>query len=136
MCSSDLFTDGEKCTVMVRPERLNPSQGAAGDGRSIDGEVQVAIFQGSTVRLVVKSSDGLELISSVEADDDLPALDAGTPITLRWHPDATYLLKGRSAVVGATTTDVDEVEAALDGVDMNAAPEADRKSTRLNSSHT
>ena len=82
----------------------------------------IALF--GTQTLMGVKQGFVKLISSVEADDDLPALDAGTPITLRWHPDATYLLKGRSAVVGATTTDVDEVEAALDGVDMNAAPEA------------
>ena len=36
---------------------------------------------------------------------------------LGWAPDAPYLLRGRSIVVGATSTDVDEVQAALDGTD-------------------
>ena len=37
---------------------------------------------------------------------------------MRWAPDAPYLLRGRSAVVGATTTDVDEVQASLDGTEL------------------
>ena len=45
-------------------------------------------------------------------------MTAGDAITLRWGPDAPYLLRGRSAVVGATTTDVDEVQAALDGTEV------------------
>jgi spermidine/putrescine transport system ATP-binding protein len=111
--------DGDPVTLMLRPERLNASAGGRpADERSVDGTVQHAIFAGSTVRLIVHTSDHMELIATVEADDDLPPLETGSPITLSWSADAGYLLRGRSAVVGATTTDVDEVQASLDGVEL------------------
>ena len=109
--------EGSAVTMMLRPERMRAEAGTADDGTAISGRVLHAIFQGSTVRLVVHSDDNLELIATVEADDELPPLDRGSPVTLRWSNDAVYLLQGRSAVVGATTTDVDEVQASLDGVD-------------------
>jgi len=110
--------DGDPVTLMLRPERLNAVPAGTDDGRSVEGTIQHAIFAGSTVRLVVHTSDHMELIATVEADDDLPPLHTGSPITLRWSADAGYLLRGRSVVVGATTTDVDEVQASLDGKEM------------------
>ncbi len=124
---------GDPVTVMLRPERLGATTGASGDGRSLAGVVANVIFQGSERRLIVELGDGTELVANIDADDDaarrrLPAM----PITLRWAPDAPYLLRGRSAVVGATTTDVDEVQAALDGKEVvaradDAAPPPERR---------
>ena len=117
--SSGEVRDGDPVTVMIRPERMHAVAGGGGtDEHSIDGVVTHGIFQGSTVRLVVQSSEGYELIATVEDDDDLPDITPGSPITLRWSNEAGYLLRGRSQVVGATTTDVDEVQASLDGVEM------------------
>lgn len=112
--------DGEPVTVMVRPERISVDTLPAGDGRSMAGIVDNAIFQGSTVRLIAHTPDNVEMIASLEADDDLPSLEIGAPITLRWAADAPFVLRGRSQVIGATTTDVDEVQASLDGVDLGA----------------
>ena len=117
--SSGEIREGDPVTVMIRPERMHAVAGGGGtDEHSIDGVVTHGIFQGSTVRLVVQSSEGYELIATVEDDDDLPDITPGSPITLRWSHEAGYLLRGRSQVVGATTTDVDEVQASLDGVEM------------------
>ena len=110
--------EGDPVTVMLRPERLTAINGEAPDGRSFNGSIRDVIFQGSEIRLLVDLPDGTEVVAKVESDDDLPPLEPGTPITLGWAPDAPYMLRGRSIVVGATSTDVDEVQAALDGTDI------------------
>ena len=103
---------------MLRPERLTAINGVAPDGRSVNGTIRDVIFQGSEIRLLVDLADGTEVVAKVESDDDLPPLETGTPITLGWAPDAPYLLRGRSTVVGATSTDIDEVQASLDGKEI------------------
>ncbi|HWM20133.1 MAG TPA: polyamine ABC transporter ATP-binding protein [Ilumatobacteraceae bacterium] len=113
--------EGDPVTVMLRPERLTAISGAAPDGRSVNGTIRDVIFQGSDIRLLVDLPDGTEVVAKVESDDDLPPLEPGTPITLGWAPDAPYMLRGRSVVVGATSTDVDEVQAALDGKEVVSA---------------
>ena len=105
---------GDPVTVMLRPERLALANGDH-DDRVVSGVVAEAIYQGSERRLIVHLSDGTEIVASVDTDDGAAAVEQGSPVTLAWAPDAPYLLRGRSAVVGATTTDVDEVQAALDG---------------------
>ena len=112
---------GSPVTVMIRPERLQ-AVAAPVEGRSVSGTISDAIFEGSTIRLIVHLGDGTEMMATVDADDDLPPLDRGNPITLAWADDAPYVLQGRSAIVGATTTDVDEVQASLEGKDAGAAP--------------
>ncbi|MGH9272420.1 MAG: extracellular solute-binding protein, partial [Ilumatobacteraceae bacterium] len=116
---------GDPVTVMLRPERLSATTDAAANGdRSIGGVIENVIFQGSERRLVVHLPDDAEVVATIGADDSLPSVSPGDPITLQWAPDAPFLLRGRSAVVGATSTDVDEVQAALDG--REAVPEEAR----------
>ena len=112
---------GDPVTVMLRPERL--SLGSNGDG-VVRGTVKDVIYQGSERRLIVGLADQTEVIASVDADDGAQAVAPGDPVSLTWAPDAPYLLRGRSSVVGATTTDVDEVQASLDGAEgvMTAEP--------------
>ncbi len=107
---------GDPVTVMLRPERLAIANGDNG-GRVLSGVVAEVIYQGSERRLIVDLADGTEVVASVDTDDGAPAVEQGAPVSLAWAPDAPYLLRGRSAVVGATTTDVDEVQAALDGAE-------------------
>jgi spermidine/putrescine transport system ATP-binding protein len=104
---------GDPVTVMLRPERLN--LGNNGDG-IVEGTVRDVIYQGSERRLIIDLTDGTEVIASVDAASG--AIAAGDHTSLTWAPDAPFLLRGRSAVVGATTTDVDEVQAALDGTEV------------------
>jgi spermidine/putrescine transport system ATP-binding protein len=111
---------GDPVTVMIRPERLNPGTGGV-EGRSLAGTVNDAIFEGSTIRLIVHLPDHTEVMATADPDDDLADPKRGDPVTLTWAPDATYVLPGRSEIVGATTTDVDEVQAALDGALAAAA---------------
>jgi spermidine/putrescine transport system ATP-binding protein len=109
---------GDPVTVMLRPERLN--LGANGDG-IVTGTVKDVIYQGSERRLIIDLTDRTEVIASVDADDAAGAITPGDRVSLTWAADAPFLLRGRSAVVGATTTDVDEVQASLDGVEVVAA---------------
>jgi spermidine/putrescine transport system ATP-binding protein len=114
---------GDPVTVMLRPERLSAtSNGDTDDGRSVSGRIRQVIYQGAELRLLVDLDDGTEVVATIEADEERPPLEAGAPISLRWAPDAPYLLRGRSAIVGATTTDVDEVQAALDGKETTSTP--------------
>ena len=52
----------------------------------------------------------------------------GNLITLAWAPDAPFVLPGRSAIVGATSTDVDEVQATMAG-ELDADDDADGATT-------
>jgi spermidine/putrescine transport system ATP-binding protein len=106
---------GDPVTVMLRPERLELGNG---DAAGISGTVTEVIYQGSERRLIVLLADGTEVVASVDADGDVPTVSKGDTVALTWDADAPYLLRGRSAVVGATTTDVDEVQAALDGAEV------------------
>ncbi|CAN5765872.1 hypothetical protein BH18ACT2_BH18ACT2_03450 [soil metagenome] len=115
---------GDPVTVMLRPERLTATTAAGNGDATLAGVVENVIFQGSERRLIVHLPEGTEIVAMVDADDELPDVRHGDPVTLRWAPDAPFLLRGRSAVVGATTTDVDEVQAALDG--REAVPEEAR----------
>ena len=45
------------------------------------------------------------------------SLRPGDEVSLRWSTGSAYLLRGRSEIIGATTTDVDEVQATMDGKD-------------------
>ena len=111
---------GDPVTVMLRPERLELGDGDSA-GRGISGTVAEVIYQGSERRLIVDLTDGTEVVATVDADGEAPTVNKGDTVALAWDSDAPYLLRGRSAVVGSTTTDVDEVQAALDGIE--AAPE-------------
>jgi spermidine/putrescine transport system ATP-binding protein len=114
--------DGDPVTVMLRPERLSLAHGEPPEGRSATGVITQAIFQGSELRLLVDVDDETEVVATVEPDGEITALQPGARITLQWAPDAPFLLRGRSAVVGATTTDVDEVQASLEGKEVVGTP--------------
>ncbi len=113
---------GDPATVMLRPERL--SIGTTDDPRHVEGTVRLVIYQGSELRLVVDLDDGTEVVATLDADAQATMPRDGDRIVLRWSADAPYLLRGRSAVIGATTTDVDEVQAALDGTEVIPAEHA------------
>ena len=106
---------GDPVTVMLRPERLRPMV-TQPPTDALQGTVSDLIFQGSSVRLIMDLPGGeTEIVSMVDADDALPFLRPGDPLWMTWSADAPYLLRGRSSFSGATSTDVDAVQAALDG---------------------
>ncbi len=113
---------GETVTVMVRPERLTPSRVDPQTPNSVRGRITNIIFQGSETRLVQVLADRTELVMHVESGEEgIADIRVGDELYTSWSANAAYMLQGSSSVVGATTTDVDEVQAALDGKDASAA---------------
>ena len=103
---------GSRVTVMLRPEQLQ-AHGTQPAGESIQATVTDVVFQGASVRLVSRSADGTEIASLVRGDSDLPFVRPGSVIWLTWEAQSPYVLAGWPEVAGATTTNVDQIEAAL-----------------------
>jgi spermidine/putrescine transport system ATP-binding protein len=106
------FTAGGPATVMLRPERLHLSADPP-EGERLAVRVTDLIFQGPQIRTVVAAADGTELVAHVGAGDDLPLLRPGQELWLSWDAGAAYALPEATDIVGATDTDIDEVEASL-----------------------
>jgi spermidine/putrescine transport system ATP-binding protein len=106
------FEVGAPATVMLRPERLRLAA-LEPDGPGLPVRVTDLIFQGPAVRTVVEAKDGTELVAHVGAGDDLPFLRPGDELWLTWDRAAAFALAEKSDIVGATDTDIDEVEATL-----------------------
>ena len=105
-------TVGARVTVMLRPEHL-VVHGSRPDGESIESTVTDVVFQGANVRVVSRTADGTEIASLVGGSTDLPFLRPGSSVWLGWAAGAAYVLDGWPQVAGATTTNVDHVEARL-----------------------
>ena len=123
--------NGDPVTVMVRPERLTPTRQEPNTVNRVHGRITNVIFQGSGTQLVQVLDDGTELAMHLEAGHE--DFRSGDEVWSAWADDAAYMMRGWSSVVGATTTDVDEVQASLDGKDAPAvAPAAPEKEPRFN----
>lgn len=127
---------GQAVTVMIRPERLQPAHQEPDTPNKVFGKITNVIFQGSERRLLQVLPDGTELVLHIEAGPEFDHIRTGDDMWTSWSTDAAYVMAGTSAVVGATTTDVDEVQAALDGRSAPdpAAPPTDKppKESRIN----
>ncbi|HNI34160.1 MAG TPA: polyamine ABC transporter ATP-binding protein [Microthrixaceae bacterium] len=110
---------GDDVTVMIRPERLTPHTGDPVAGRSVAGTIDEVIYQGSETMLIVHLADSTEILVSIDPDHATPDTAAGRPVTLTWVPEAPFVMPGRTAIVGATGTDFNEVEATMAG-DLDA----------------
>jgi spermidine/putrescine transport system ATP-binding protein len=108
----DGFVEGGPVTVMLRPERLHLGVHEPERDR-LQVRVTDLIFQGPQIRTVVTAKDGTELVAHVGAGDDLPMLRPGQELWLSWDGNAAYALPEATAIIGATDTDIDEVEASL-----------------------
>jgi spermidine/putrescine transport system ATP-binding protein len=106
-------TTGDRVSVMLRPERLHVAMAASTDGRSLPGTVHDVIFQGASARLAVRLGDGTDVVTHVGTDAEVPFLRPGDEIHLAWNPGSAYLIAGWPDHAGATTTDVDAIEASL-----------------------
>jgi spermidine/putrescine transport system ATP-binding protein len=100
-------------TVMLRPERLQLVADEPATPERLRGTVLNVIFQGPSVRVLVRLDSGTAVIAHVDAHDDLPFLRPGDTLWLTWPTGAAYLLHGHPTHAGATTTDVDQIEASL-----------------------
>ncbi|MGA1149289.1 MAG: ABC transporter ATP-binding protein [Ilumatobacteraceae bacterium] len=107
------FSVGDRVCVMLRPERLQPAQSIASAGSGVEGTLTDLVYQGATARLIVRQPDDTELSALVDATSLPDWVRAGAAICLVWPSDCPYVLAGWPERAGATTTNVDHVEAAL-----------------------
>ncbi len=107
------YAAGAKVSLMLRPEALNPVAGSRGDGLSLEGTLTDRVYEGATDRLVVRLADGTELVCLTDSDAKVAHKVVGDNVTIDWQPQAGYLLAGWPEVSGATSTNVDHIEAAL-----------------------
>jgi spermidine/putrescine transport system ATP-binding protein len=114
----------DQVTVMIRPERLSIGRQRI-PGRSLSARISDVIYEGSTFRLIADLDNDTEVVAIADGDDDVPTLDPGSSVALTWAPDAAYVLQGSSTIVGATTTDVDEVQATMAGQEIDADSDDD-----------
>ena len=109
------FAPGSASTVMVRPERIELTTTEPNTAGRLQAVVTESIFQGASSKVIVRSNGGgpaTELVAHVDADRG-PAPRTGDHVWVSWSPSAAFLLPEATSVVGANTTDIDEVEAAL-----------------------
>ena len=71
------------------------------------------VFQGASVRVVARLGNGTEVTAVVTGDTDLPFLRPESSVWMSWQVDAPFVLDGWPDVAGATTTNVDDIEARL-----------------------
>jgi hypothetical protein len=107
------YVQGAQVSLMLRPEALNPVAGSRGDGLSLEGTLTDRVYEGATDRLVVRLMDGTEVVCLTDSDAVHAHKVVGDSVTIDWQPHAGYLLAGWPEVSGATTTNVDQIEAAL-----------------------
>ena len=79
------------------------------------GTIKEVIYQGSEIRLIIDLDPATEIIVAVDPDEATELTRPGNLITLSWAAGAPFVLPGRTAIIGATSTDFDEVEATMAG---------------------
>src|SRR5439155_20586775 len=86
---------GERCTLMLRPEKiaLAPAEAHASDG--LPGEVEEVVYVGEFTRYRVRVAPGV--VIGVKTPNTHAALRAkpGDPVRLRWAPADAYLVPPR-----------------------------------------
>jgi spermidine/putrescine transport system ATP-binding protein len=106
--SSAALSQGNQVTVMLRPEQV-----VLGDEGDMKVFVTDTVFQGSSVRVVGRTSNNTEVSAIVPAGTSVKAPSVGETVLMNWHASAPYLLEGWPETAGSTTTNVDSIEAAL-----------------------
>lgn len=104
---------GAQVSVMLRPERLRPSEQTQGEGESLNGTLTDLVFQGATARMIVRLSDGTELTCLADSSARMPQMEVGSNMNVSWDVDGGYVLAGWPDKAGSTSTDVDHIESTL-----------------------
>ena len=104
---------GTHVSVMLRPERLRPSEQADANGQSLYGTLTDLVFQGATARMIVRLADGTELTCLADSSARMPQISVGATINVSWDADCGYVLAGWPEKAGSNTTDIDHIESTL-----------------------
>jgi len=104
---------GAHVSVMLRPERLRPSEHADANGQSLHGTLTDLVFQGATARMIVRLADGTELTCLADSSARMPQIAVGATINVSWDADCGYVLAGWPEKAGSNTTDIDHIESTL-----------------------
>jgi spermidine/putrescine transport system ATP-binding protein len=108
--STEPLGAGAEVTVMLRPERVRLIGDGAEDG--IPATVTDLIFQGATQRVILRTDDGAEIVAHLDTGDRSSGRP-GDRLRVHWSAIRPLALPGHPDRAGATTTDVDQVEASL-----------------------
>ncbi len=103
----------ERVSVMLRPERLVPVAQASAGVAGLECTLTDLVYQGATARVIVRLADDTEMAALTDADRLESWMRPGATLRLEWPHDCPYVLSGWPDRAGATTTDVDSVEAEL-----------------------
>ena len=106
------FTIGQRVTVMLRPERIALDDSERESRVGIWTTVTNRVFHGASSDVLVRTDDGTELVADLEADDGL-SCQVGERLWLSWAPGSAWILPEVTDQLGATATNVDQVEAQL-----------------------
>jgi spermidine/putrescine transport system ATP-binding protein len=99
---------GSHVTVMVRPEQM-----VVGSEGNLRITVTDTVYQGSSLRIVGQLGNGTEVAAVVPVDPQRVTPTSGDVLHLSWQTTSPYLLAGWPENAGATTTNVDNIEAGL-----------------------
>lgn len=110
---ADAHAVGAQVSVMLRPERLRPSEQADANGQSLYGTLTDLVFQGATARMIVRLADGTELTCLADSSARMPQISVGATINVSWDADGGYVLAGWPEKAGSNTTDIDHIESTL-----------------------
>ena len=106
------FVEGQKVTVMLRPERIALEEKEIDERVGIWSTVTNQVFHGASSDVHVKTADGTELVADLEADDGL-SCRPGERLWITWKPGSAFVLPEVTEYAGATGTDLEQVEASL-----------------------
>ncbi|HSE45945.1 MAG TPA: TOBE domain-containing protein, partial [Gemmatimonadales bacterium] len=112
---------GDAATVMVRPERLRLSREANG-ATALPTVVDAVLFQGSSIRCILKTADGIPIVAHVGHDDPLPGLDTGQSLWVSWDTDAARLLPPSKTPSPLELTLASTAELATGAVQTQSSP--------------
>lgn len=99
---------GSLVTVVLRPEHVHFK-----DGGQLSISVTDSVYQGSSVRIVGRMTNGTEVSAIVGIEPGTCAPVPGETHSMTWHHEVPYLLAGWPSTAGSTSTNIDSIEASL-----------------------
>jgi spermidine/putrescine transport system ATP-binding protein len=106
------FAQGQKVTVMLRPERISLDETEREGRIGIWCTVTNRIFHGASSDVIVELADGTELVADLEADDGLSCY-VGEKLFMSWATGSAWIIPEAIETAGSTGTDIEQVEAQL-----------------------